>query len=434
MKKIIVLGSGARQASIAWKLCNSPNVEVVYFMPGNTTKSEKIRCVNLDITDYNLLYKFYVDNDVDYIITENSMMLKAGIVDYFSEKGVKIFGASKDTSKLEWSKAFGKKFMQKYTIPTPGYAYFDSFEKAKEYVESKEDGPLVIKADGLISGRGVSVCSNRKEALIALSETMEGNKLNEAGRQVVIEEMISGPELSAHIVCDGTNYILFPFAQDHKPLYDGNKGPNTGGMGTYTPVSWVDDDLKKEIIDTIIIPTMDGLKAEGMMFKGCIFPGIMLTENGPMLLEYNMRFGAPETQSFMMLLESDLDELFSRIFDGRLSDYDVVWFEGAAATVELTAGTYPDGEDYGTVVNIEPIEDKSIQIFHNGTELSGDHLVTAGGKILSVSARAESLNLALEKIYRTISGVHYEGMRYRKDIGTLRNVIPKRSDGFEYVE
>jgi len=425
-KTVAVLGSGGRQSAICWKLLQSDNVSRIFFIPGSIINDSRVELVNIDLNDVEKLIGFCLDETVDYVVTAGGDMLQSGIVDEFEKNNIAIFGPNKEAAMLESSKAVGKDFMKRHGIPAPTYEVFNDYQKAEKYLKSLDDKlPIVIKSDGLVNGRGVTVCGNKKESLLALKNTMKGELLKSVSSSVVIEEFIEGPEVSVHVLCDGDNYKIFPLAQDHKPLLEGNKGPNTGGMGTYTPTTWVPEDIIVQIKDRIIVPTIQGLKKDGIRFKGCLFPGVMLTKNGPMLLEYNTRFGSPETQSFMLLMKSDLDELLSSVIDGTLDSYELLWNDGYAATVELASDKYPEGHDVGTIININFTRLGDVQLFHTGTSMTSEgKLVTAGGKILGISATSGTLKETLEKIYGAVDSINFKGKTYRRDIGSLNNTIP----------
>jgi len=422
-RKVVVLGSGARQAAIAWKLAQAKNVSRVIMIPGSIVPIEGVENMAIPLDKLGDILDFCQKNDVSYVMTGDGEMLSKGVVNFFQSHDVPVFGPSKKAAQLESSKTFAKEFMNRHGIPTVSFSSFDSYEEAKEHIESRQEGPLVVKADGLVRGRGVSVCQTKEEGLVALSDMMSNDLHGEAGRNVVIEDFISGPEISLHILTDTKTYRLFPFAQDHKPLKEGNVGPNTGGMGTYAPVDWISKELEDEITQKIILPTLRGMKADGIDYTGLLFPGLMLTPRGPMVLEYNTRFGAPETQSFMMLFDGDLDELLYATITKKLSSVELQWKQGYAATVEVVSGQYPEELD-STKTKITL--DKSVfdgQYFLSGALLEEDQLFAVGGKIVSVSAFGKTLDEALEKAYVGVNGVNFEGMNFRKDIGRLENKV-----------
>ena len=427
MKRIAVLGVSGRQFAIIWKLVQSENVEKVFFLPGNSSLHlPKVECVDIPFTDKDKLMDFLIQNEIDYIIPDGGEMYSDGIVDFFEAKGFKIFGPSKVASQLESSKAFAKSFMKKHGIPTVDFSVFTEYEQAIRHINSRPEGPVVVKADGLVRGRGVTIAHSRHEAVEAVREIFIDGVFGDAGKEVIIEDYIEGPEVSVHVITDGNTYKILPLAQDHKPRNDGNVGPNTGGMGTYTPLDWVPEKTMIEIENLIVKPTFEGLAKEGVVFKGLLFPGLMLTKNGPMVLEYNARFGAPETQSLMMTLESDIDDLFTAVLDGKLADFEFKWKDGYGATIEIVSGKYPKelhGND--SVIAISDVGFKGQYFFAGATEKDGK-LLASGGKIVSVSAFGKTLEEALEDAYRGVSGVYFEDMHYRRDIGRLINIVPER--------
>ena len=426
MKRIAVLGVSGRQSAIAWKLSQSDNIEKIFFLPGNMLSIPKVECVDITFKESEKMIKFLSDNNIDYILPDGGEMYSAGIVDDFESRGFKIFGPSKVASQLESSKAFAKNFMKKHGIPTVDFQAFSDYDEALSYVKNRKEGPVVIKADGLVRGRGVTIARTKKEAFETLEEILVTGIFGDAGNKVIVEDYIEGPEVSVHVITDGKNYKILPLIQDHKPRNDGNKGPNTGGMGTYTPLDWVTDDVLSDIENLIVKPTFEGLAKEGVVFKGLLFPGLMLTKDGPMVLEYNTRFGAPETQSLMMILDSDLDELFTAVLDGRLGEYEYTWKNGYGATVEVVCSNYPkelNGTD--SFIDDEDVGFSGQYYFTDATKENG-RLKTAGGKVVSVSSYGSTLEKALEDVYKGVSGIHFNGMHYRTDIGRLTNVIPKK--------
>jgi phosphoribosylamine--glycine ligase len=410
-------------------LSQSPEIETVYFIPGmpGIINLDKVECVDLSPHDFDSLGEFCKTNDVAYVVTGDSELLAAGVVDYLRENDILVFGPTKQAAALETSKTYAKEFMKKYYIPTVDYRSFTDLQTALEHIDKRDEGPVVVKADGLVHGRGVTVAQNKQEAKDALVAMMQENTFGQEGLQVVVEDYIEGPEVSVHIISDGDSYKVLPLAQDHKPLYDGNKGPNTGGMGTYAPVDWVPQNLLEEIETRIIVPTLNGLKQEGIEFTGLLFPGLMLTKSGPMVLEYNTRFGAPETQSFMMLLDSDLDRIFSSVVNKELSGQDIVWKTGYAATIELVSGNYPNSLESETKPISVADSDFNGQYFFSGAALVDGMLVSTGGKVVSVSSYSpNSLSGALEQAYLGVRCVIFDGRQYRTDIGLLPNIIPNR--------
>ncbi len=422
MKNIMVLGADGRQASIIWKLLESKNIDKIYYVPGRYFNDPRVEQVNIPLDDWGMLYEWYTNNDVEYVVTDSSETNESGIVDYFQSKDAKIIGPNRNCARLESSKSFAKHFMNRHNIPTAEFHDFTNFDKAKEFIQKLDkDRPIVVKADGLVRGRGVVICKNKDEAMDEISAMMQNDKFGEASRHIVIEDYLEGPEVSLHVIMDGEDYKVLPLSQDHKPLLENNEGPNTGGMGSYAPVDWVSKTYMDRIITEIIKPTISGLKKEGLMYKGVLFPGLILTRNGPKVLEYNARFGAPETQSYMMILDSDLDEIFQSIVDGKLAQQSLDWKKGYGATVEIVPSDYPQ------ILTMTPEEiyiddtETSCSYFLSGSDVIKNKIYALGGKTMSVSSYGETLQQALENTYKGVDHVRFGGMHYRKDIGKLKN-------------
>ena len=422
MDRILILGKGSRQCAIAEKLSESSDVEKIFFCPGSPTVNKKIHSHFLDVEDFSRVAEFFHSERISYAVTDSCEMLQLGIVDYFNENNLPIFGPIKDASMLEASKKIGKEFMHRHGIPTPKYSSFSNYDKAYQFISKCSDSPLVIKADGLINGRGVSICKNRAEALKMLKKTMSSKWLKNSGKNILVEQHIEGPEISIHLLLDGNTYKILPYSQDYKTLLDGNIGPNTGGMGTYTPVDWLSDVTKDQIINEIIEPTIAGLKKDRIDYRGCLFPGVMLTRDGPKLLEYNTRFGSPEIQSYMMLLKSDLNELLKSVIHGTLHATDVEWHSGTALTVELVANSYPEHGSYGQEIAIDLSEIPKFENIYLGgvTKTDGGNINTFqsnGGKLLSLSALGKDITEARRKAYGLTDRITPHIATFRKDIG-----------------
>lgn len=403
---MLVIGSGGREHAITWKLAQSQNIGLLFVAPGNAGTAEIAENVPILTDDIPALIKFAKANAVDLTIVGPDNALAQGIVDAFQQQGLRIFGPTKKAAAIEWSKTYAKKLMKKYDIPTAEYAAFSSHKSAQKYLQ-KALYPVVVKADGLALGKGVFICQGLAEAKAALKTIMK------LGQSVVIEEFLEGIEISAHAICDGENFILLPLSQDHKRIGEGNTGPNTGGMGTICPVPGT----TKEI-DEIITKTLKALKKEGREFSGCLFPGIMLTKGGPKVLEFNARFGDPETQVYLRLLESDLLLVLEAAVEKRLAGIDLKWQSGAAACVVLASKGYPG--NYSTGINIEGIAaatNKDTVIFHAGTKSENGKTVTAGGRVLNVTATGSDLIQALKRAYQAVEMVSFQGITYRRDIG-----------------
>ncbi|HSI21266.1 MAG TPA: phosphoribosylamine--glycine ligase [Verrucomicrobiae bacterium] len=416
-KKVLVVGGGGREHTLVWKLAQSPRVGKIFIAPGNPGTSQWGENVDIATSNIPALVAFARKEKVDLTVVGPDDPLAAGIVDIFQKEKLLVFGPSQRAAQVEWSKAFSKQFMEKYKLPTAEFQTFTDYEQALEYIHQKAV-PIVIKASGLALGKGVFICHTKTEAQNALKDLLVQKTLGEAGAQVVIEEYLDGPEISAHIVSDGDHHIVFPFAQDHKRIGDGNTGPNTGGMGSYAPLSWVSKGESHLISKEVIEPTMRALREEIGCFQGCLFPGLMMIASGPKLLEFNARFGDPETQSYMRLLESDLYEMLEGAAKGALADVTPIWSEQHAVCVVLTSAGYPGVYEKGKVISgLEGAEKiPGVVVFHAGTAVSGGALVTSGGRVLGVSAVAGTLQEAVDKAYQAVGKIHFDGMYYRRDI------------------
>jgi phosphoribosylamine--glycine ligase len=421
MEKISVLliGSGGREHAIAWKLAQSPKLGKLYIAPGNAGTAELGENVAISATDIPALLAFAKEKNIDLTLAIPDDPLAAGIVDIFQKEGLKIFGPTKGAAQLEWSKAFSKDFMVENGIPTATYKTFTDPILAKEYL-SNAQFPLVVKASGLALGKGVLICQTRDDALKAVAEIMESHVFGNAGNEIVIEEFLQGVEVSTHAFSDGKTHVLFPVSQDHKRIGEGNTGLNTGGMGTVAPVPGLPKILLDKIDTDVVQSTLLGMEKRGAAYTGVLYPGLMLTETGPKVLEYNARFGDPETQVYMRLLETDLIDITLACTNGTLKDLSISWNTGAAANIVIASGGYPESYEKGKVISgIEEAEKiPGVIVFHAGTKRSENgELVTNGGRVLGVSAVGETLEQALETAYRAAATIHFDGMYYRKDIG-----------------
>lgn len=437
---IAVIGSGGREHAIAWKLEQSDLVDKIFVLPGNGGTDNN---VDIDVNDFEMIKELCKRETIELIFVGPEDPLADGIVDYFSDSNIKVFGPDKAGAQLEGSKIFAKKFMQKYGVATAGFWEFrNSREKAQKkendvilspstqlrtgLVEGKSghdpkkiikklNGNCVIKYDGLAAGKGVFVCSNEKEALSALSEIH--SKYGEEA-SYLIEEKLIGDELSILAFTDGDDYQLLLPSQDHKQLLDGDKGPNTGGMGAFCPVPFYNEELKKQIEKDVIEPTMKGIQTEGFNFKGVVYFGLMITQDGPKLLEYNVRLGDPETEVVLPAMKSDLVKLVLSCFDGTLKDYQMEFNDGFFVDVVLASGGYP--HSYKKGIPICGIKENQELIFHAGTKNEKDKIVISGGRVLNVVAHGNTLNEAIENVYERVSKFHFDDIYYRKDIGKRR--------------
>jgi phosphoribosylamine--glycine ligase/phosphoribosylformylglycinamidine cyclo-ligase len=417
--RILLVGNGGREHAIAWKLQQSPRVEHIFVVPGNGGTAQLANVTNISSIkqeDFPALVQFAKENSVNLLVPGPEAPLVAGIVDYFQQhaQGILAFGPSQAAARMEGSKTFSKDFMKKHSIPTAAYENFSDYEAARKYLDSISHN-VVIKADGLAAGKGVIIPQSKEEAQQALKEIMLDKEFGSAGDEVVIEEFLEGDELSILSFSDGTAIASLPPAQDHKRIGDGDTGPNTGGMGTYAPTRIAPQDVIERIHREILQPTVDGMKADGFPFTGCLFTGLMMTKSGPKTLEYNVRFGDPETQSLLSLLESDLAEIMLASAEGRLSDVPVKVYAKSAATVVVAAGGYPGSYAKGTVMTLDPVPE-GVVLFHAGTTFADNTLKTSGGRVIASTATADTLEEAVAKAYKGVDCIHFEGMQYRKDI------------------
>ena len=415
--KVLVVGSGGREHALAWKLAQSEKVDKVYGAPGNPGIAQIGECVDIAPTDVKALADFAQKEGIDLTVVGPEAPLVAGIVDEFEKRGLKIFGPSKGAARLEGSKAFAKEIMKKYGVPTADFRVFDDAEEAKKFVREK-GAPIVVKADGLAAGKGVVVAQTVQEALEAIDRIMVEKLFGEAGNRVVIEECLFGEEASYLVITDGERYVPLATAQDHKAVYDGDRGPNTGGMGAYSPAPVLSPELEKEVREKVIEPILKGMKEEGYPFKGVLYAGLMVTPEGVKVLEFNVRFGDPEAQAILRRLESDLFEVCQSVVEGRLVE-QLKWRPESSICVVLASRGYPGKYEKGKVITgIEEAEKvPSVVVFHAGTKVEDGKLVTNGGRVLNVTALGKDLKEARERVYRAIEKIHFEGMHYRKDIG-----------------
>jgi phosphoribosylamine--glycine ligase/phosphoribosylformylglycinamidine cyclo-ligase len=413
--RVLIIGSGGREHAIAWKIARSPHLQALYAIPGNPGIAGLGTCVPLKVEDHRAIVEFCQTQQIDLVIIGPEAPLAAGLTDDLLAAGIKVFGPTKAAAQIEASKAFAKAFMTRHGIPTARYEVFTDYEAAIRFLERVEY-PVVLKASGLAAGKGVIVPETTVEALAALEEMMRRKAFGAAGETVVIEERLSGPEVSLMAFCDGRTLVPMLPAQDHKRLLDGDRGPNTGGMGAYAPAPICPPAQVAEIVETILQPALSGLREEGRPFVGVLYAGLMLTEHGPHVLEFNCRFGDPETQAVLPLLESDLLEIALACAEGRLDEVQVRWREGAAVCVVLASAGYPFHPESGKTIHGLDNGGENIAYFHAGTEQVDGQLVTAGGRVLGVTAWAESLERAVAEAYQAVNRVRFEGMQYRKDI------------------
>lgn len=431
-KNILIIGSGGREHALGWKIRQSPEVNSIYFAPGNGGTLEIGKNIDINIEKNIEIAEWAKENKIDLTIIGPEGPLVSGIVDLFQKKGLIVFGPNAAASQLEGSKAWAVKFMQKWKIPHPQSFVFSTAGEAKRFIQKSKWQGMVAKADGLAQGKGVIVCDTKSEAEKAIDEVMVKKTFGDAGKSAVIQEKLLGEEVSILAFCDGKTVVPLLSSQDHKRIYDDDKGPNTGGMGAYAPVPFVSSQLLAKITKTILQPTIYGLKKEGIEYKGVLYAGLMLTKQGPKVLEYNVRFGDPETQPLMMLLESDLFSIIESCIKGTLKKTDVTFKKGSAVCVVLTSEGYPSAYKKGQeILGLKPYDDKNLQVFHAGTELKDDKIITSGGRVLGVTGYASTLRKAVSKTYKEIgkNKIYFDHMQYRKDIANKALKISDREEG-----
>lgn len=412
--RILVVGGGGREHAIIWSLSKSEKVDKIYCAPGNAGIAELAECVEIREDQFEELAKFALEQEIDLVVVGPEAPLFGGLVDVLEDKGLKVFGPRKDAAIIEGSKVFAKQLMKKYDIPTAAYESFDQYETALDYLR-KQQVPVVIKADGLAAGKGVTVAQTMEEAEQALRDIMVDQVFGEAGARVVIEEFLSGQEMSILAFVDGETVRPMVPSQDHKPVFDGDKGPNTGGMGTYSPVPHIPQSVVDEAIESILIPAAQAMVKEGRPFRGVLYAGLMIGEKGTKTVEFNCRFGDPETQVVLPRLKTDLVDILLATVEGRLDEIDIEWSDEAAVCVVLASGGYPGPYEKGKrITGLDKVE-QSI-VFHAGTAQQDGHIVTNGGRLLGVTALGRELTEARQKAYADIEKIEYEGKHYRTDI------------------
>ncbi len=416
--KVLVVGGGGREHTIIWKLSQNKKISELYCAPGNGGISSLAVCVPIKATDIDGIVNFSKENSIDFVMVAPDDPLVAGMVDALQEAGIRAFGPVKAAAIIEGSKSFSKDLMRKYGIPTAGYEVFHSSEGASSYLDTCS-APVVVKADGLALGKGVIIAQSIDEAKAAVKNIMEDKVFGEAGSKVVIEEYIQGPEVSILAFTDGKTVVPMVSSQDHKRVFDMDQGPNTGGMGTFSPSLIYDQKLAAQCMTEIFLPTIEAMNKEGRKFKGILYFGLMITGDGPKVIEYNARFGDPETQVVLPRLKTDLLEIFDAIIDERLSDIKIEWSDNAAVCVIAASGGYPG--KYATGLEISGLEAAEAQentiVFHAGTTCADGRFYTAGGRVLGVTAVEEDMDRAIAKAYAGIEKIKFEGMHYRQDIG-----------------
>lgn len=419
--KILVIGSGGREHALVWKLRQSPHVTDLFCAPGNAGIEKLAELIPIKAVEIDRLLKFALKEKIDVTVVGPEQPLIEGIVDVFEANGLKIFGPSKAAAEIEGSKVFAKHFMKKYKIPTAEFQTFDvtQLREAESYVKQMPL-PIVVKADGLAAGKGVTVCETAEQALTVLDAMMNQKVFGDSGTKVVIEKCLIGEEVSVFALTDGKEFVVLPLAQDHKRILDNDQGKNTGGMGAYAPVSFVSDTMLGRIKRTIIRPTLQGLAKEGRQYKGCLYCGLMITDSGPQVIEFNCRFGDPETQVVLPLLDADIAEIMMQVCSGNLAAKNVAWKDLSAVCVVIASGGYPDAYEIGKpIFGLDAITDSDVIIFHAGTKKDRKKLTTSGGRVLGVTALGPKNNLeaVITKAYNAVEKITFDGAYYRSDIG-----------------
>jgi phosphoribosylamine--glycine ligase len=415
--KVLVVGSGGREHTLIWKISQCPKVSQVYCAPGNAGISQLVKCIDIDADSIEKLVDFAQKEKIDLTVVGPELPLSKGIVNKFNKKGLRIFGPSREAAEIESSKVFSKHLMKKYNIPTANYEVFQNSEKAFDYI-IQQTFPLVIKADGLAAGKGVFIIKNLVQARDALNALMEEMNFGEAGRQAVVEEFLEGEEVSILAFCDGKTVVPMVSSQDHKKVFDNDQGPNTGGMGAYSPVPFYTDELGKRVLEEILKPTIKGLQSEGREYKGVLYAGLMLTKEGPKVLEFNARFGDPETQVILPRLKTNLIDILNAVVEGTLHKINIEWKNNTAVCVVMASGGYPGKHQKGKVISgLERLERmKDVMAFHAGTKLQDNKIITSGGRVLGITAWDETISKAKERAYKEAKEIYFEDMYYRKDI------------------
>jgi phosphoribosylamine---glycine ligase len=416
---VLVIGSGGREHALAWKIRQSPRVKQVFIAPGNAGTAEVGRNVEVKLSELDQLLNFALRESIDLTVVGPDDVLAAGIVDLFENAGLRIFGPCKEAAQLESSKSFAKRFMVRHGIPTARFAEFESSQGAKAAL-GEFGFPLAVKADGLALGKGVVIAHDHSEAEAVIDDMIERRRFGDAGRKVVIEEFLTGAECSVHALVDGRSYLLFPTAQDHKQLYDGNHGPNTGGMGSFSP-SQLDAALLQEIREKVLDRFILGIQKDHLRFRGLLFPGLMLTKDGPRVLEFNCRFGDPETQVLLPRLKTDIVDLLEATITEQLDAVAAQWDTRSAVCIVMASGGYPGNYKTGkTIVGLDHVDQmKDVIVFHAGTRLHHNRFLTSGGRVLGVTAVGDTLLAAKRRAYDAVDKIEFDGSYFRRDIGSI---------------
>ncbi len=416
--RVLVVGAGGREHSLVWKLKQSQRVTHIYAAPGNAGIAELAECTDLNASEIRRLADFAGRKSIDLTVVGPELPLTLGIVDEFESRGLRVVGASRQAAILEGSKVFAKRLMKKYKIPTGFFQTFYRSDDAKRYIQDV-GAPVVVKADGLAAGKGVVVCRSVDEATDTVKRIMEDRVFGDAGEKVVVEEFLTGEEVSFLAFTDGQTVLPMPSSQDHKPVNDDDRGPNTGGMGAYSPAPLVTPEVHQKIMDRIMIPTVKAMAAEGRPYRGILYAGLMIKDGEPKVLEFNARFGDPEAQPLLMQMESDLVPILEALAEGRLHDVAIRWRPEAAVCVVMAAGGYPGPYDTGKVITglRSAARLKDVMVFHAGTALVGGKIVTSGGRVLGVTAIGTDVSEAMRRAYRAVERIRWDGVHYRTDIG-----------------
>lgn len=419
--KVLIVGGGGREHALAWKIAQSDKVDKIYAWSGNAGFSKIAQCVQGSVMDIDAIADFAQKEAVDLTIIGPESPLIAGIVDEFEKRELNVFGPNKAAAQMEGSKVFAKKLMIDNAIPTALYEAFDDAAKAGEYIEkisAKGNDPIVVKADGEAAGKGVFVCKTKEDALAAVDAIMNQKAFGESGNKVVIEEFLSGQEASFMCFVDGETFVPMLPAQDHKRAYDHDEGPNTGGMGCYSPVPVFTDEIRTQTIEKIVKPTLKALMNKGIHYKGVLYVGLALTQNGPKVIEFNARFGDPETQVVLPLLKSDLFEIMMAVAEGRLDEIDVNWYNSKAVCVVMASGGYPGSYKKGKIITgLDDAENAGLMVFHAGTAIRDGYIVTSGGRVLGVTALGDDYKACIDKAYLGVDKIHFDDAHFRHDIG-----------------
>ena len=421
--KVLVIGGGGREHAIIWKLAQSKNVSKIYCAPGNGGIADLAECVPIDVMDFEKLTKFAKENNIDLTVVAPDDPLAAGAVDAFEANGLRAFGPNKAAAIIEGSKSFSKDLMKKYNIPTADYEVFENSTDAINYIKANNKFPVVVKADGLALGKGVIIAKTFEEAENAVHDILDDKIFGSAGAKVVVEDFLTGPEISVLAFTDGKTMKPMVSTQDHKRAFDNDEGPNTGGMGTFSPSRVYTDEVAEECMEKIFIPTMNAMNAENRTFKGVLYFGLMKTVDGVKVIEYNCRFGDPETQVVLPRLKSDLCEIFNAVIDQRLDEIDIEWNDDACVCVVMASGGYPKNYEKGYKIDgIKQAESLGALVFHAGTKRSDNDILTNGGRVLGVTALGDNLEDAIQKAYKYVDLVNFENAHFRKDIGIKKEI------------